>query len=71
MMNANTKNHQMEHCPCPKYGMIYGPDKYSLQVSKKTSENEQVLKYAATESPPVSILPEKQDGLKSDVEYAD
>ena len=28
-------------------------------------------KYAATEQPPISTLPKKQDGLKSDLEYAD
>ena len=25
----------MEHCPCPKHGMIYRPDMYNLQVKKK------------------------------------
>ena len=37
-LNVNTKNPQMEHCPCPKYGMIDQPDMYNLQVRKKTSE---------------------------------
>ena len=33
-INVNTKNPQMEHCPCPKYGMIYWPDMYNLTVRK-------------------------------------
>ena len=51
-MNANTKNSQMEHWPCPKYG-VYRPDLYSLQV-RKTSEKRargkiHGSKYATTE----------------------
>ena len=34
-LNVNTKNPQMEHCPCPKYGTIDQPDMYNLQVRKK------------------------------------
>ena len=37
-MNVNNKNRQIERCPCPKYGMVYRPDIYNLQVKKKTSE---------------------------------
>ena len=33
-INVNTKNPQMEHCPCPKYGMIHWPDMYNLTVRK-------------------------------------
>ena len=40
-MNVNTKNPQIEHCPCPKYSMIYRPDIYNLQVRKKHLKNEQ------------------------------
>ena len=35
----------MEYCPCPKYGMIYRPDMYNLQVRKKHLKNEQELKF--------------------------
>ena len=45
IMNVNTKNPQMEHCPCPKYDMIYRPDMYNLQVRKKHLKNEQELKF--------------------------
>ena len=31
-MNANTKNPQIDYCPFQKYGMIYRPDSYNLQV---------------------------------------
>ena len=34
LMNANTKNPQVEHCPCPNYDVIYRPDPYNLYVSK-------------------------------------
>ena len=34
-LNVTTKNPQMEHCPCPKYGMIDRADMYNLQVRKK------------------------------------
>ena len=37
-MNCNTKNPQMEHCPCPKYGTIYKPDMCNLEVRKKKSK---------------------------------
>ena len=30
-INVDTEN---PHCPCPKYGMIYRPDMYNLQVKK-------------------------------------
>ena len=40
-MNSNTKNPQMEHCPCPKYGMIYRPNLYSIRVRKKHLKNVQ------------------------------
>ena len=42
-MNVSTKNPEMEHCPCPNYGMIYRPDMYNLQVRKKHLKNEQAL----------------------------
>ena len=42
LMKVNTKNHQMEHCPCPKYGMIYIL-KFTSQ--KKNLKNEQALKF--------------------------
>ena len=38
-MNANAKNPQIEHYPCPKYVMIYRPDLYNLQVRKKNQKN--------------------------------
>ena len=38
-MNANNKNSQMKHFPCPKYGMIYRPNMYNLQVRKKHPKN--------------------------------
>ena len=44
-MNVNTKNPQMEHCPCPKYGMICSPDIYKLQIRNKHLKNEQELKF--------------------------
>ena len=44
-MNVNTKNPQMEHCPCPNSGMVYRPDMYNLQVRKKHLKNEQDLKF--------------------------
>ena len=44
-MNVNTKNPQMGHCPCLKYGMIYGLNMYNLQVRKKHLKNEQELKF--------------------------
>ena len=31
LINVDTEN---PHCPCPKYGMIYRPDMYNLQVKK-------------------------------------
>ena len=34
-MKVNTKKPQIEHCPCPKYGMIYKPDMCNLQVRQK------------------------------------
>ena len=37
IMNVSTKNPQMEHCPCPKYDMIYRPD-LQFTGQKKTSE---------------------------------
>ena len=37
IMNVNTKNPQMEHCPCPKYDMICRPD-LQFTGQKKTSE---------------------------------
>ena len=42
-MNVNTETSQMEHCPCPKYGMIYSPDIYNLQIRNKHLKNEQEL----------------------------
>ena len=38
LITVNTRHPQMEHCPCPKYGMIYRPDMYNLQLKKKKSE---------------------------------
>ena len=32
---AITKNSQVEHCLCPKCGMIYRPDMYNVQARKK------------------------------------
>ena len=37
-MIVNTWNPQMEHCPCPKYDMIYSPDMYNLQVRRNYAE---------------------------------
>ena len=34
----------MEYCPYPKYGMIYMPDMYKLQVRKIYLKNKQKLK---------------------------
>ena len=33
-MNANTKNSQIKHCPCPKYVMIKRPNLHDLQTRK-------------------------------------
>ena len=44
-MNANTKNSQMRHCPCPKYGMIYRPNINDLRFRKKHLKNDQELKF--------------------------
>ena len=33
-MTGNTKNPQIEHCLCPKYGVIYRPDLDNLQDRK-------------------------------------
>ena len=44
-MNGNTKNPQLEHCPCPKYGMIYMADLHNLQVRKNHLKNDQELKF--------------------------
>ena len=35
-MNVNTKNPQLDNCPCPKYGAIHRFDLYNLHI-KKTS----------------------------------
>ena len=35
----------MEHCPRPKYGMIYRPDMHNLQIRKKHLKNKQELKF--------------------------
>ena len=53
-MNVNTKNPQMEHCPCPNYGMVYRPDMYNLQVRKKHLKNEQDLKFTFQVMPPLN-----------------
>ena len=44
-MNANTKNAQMEHCACPKYGIIYKPHLHNLKARKKHLKNDQELKF--------------------------
>ena len=44
-MNASTKNSQMKHCPCPKYGIIYRPDLTNSQVKQKHLKNDQKLKF--------------------------
>ena len=33
-VNANTKNSQIKHCPCPKYVMIKRPNLHDLQTRK-------------------------------------
>ena len=37
-MDADTKNSQIKHCPCPKYVVIKRPNLHNLQTRKKTSE---------------------------------
>ena len=68
-MNANTKNPQMENCPCPNYGIIYKPDMYNLQVRKKHLKRKQELKFTFQIMPPSNNhqyqhWPKIQDGLK-------
>ena len=57
---ANTRKAQMEHCPCPKHGMIHGVihmhDLYNLQVRKKHMKNYQELKFAFQNLPPLNNL---------------
>ena len=36
-MNANTKNSQIKHCPCPKYLVIKRPNLHNLQTRKNKS----------------------------------
>ena len=47
------KNLQMEHCLCPKYGIIHRPEMYNLQVRKNIWQGARVKitlsKDAATE----------------------
>ena len=33
-MNANTKNCQKKHCPCPKHVLIKNPNLHNLQTRK-------------------------------------
>ena len=55
-MNANTKNPQTEHCPCPKYNMIKSPNMYKKHLKNKRVKIN-LSKYATTKQPPISRLP--------------
>ena len=53
-MNANIKNSKIKNCPYPKYVMIKRPNLYNFTDQKKTSENDQELKFI--KEPLISIL---------------
>ena len=55
-MNANTKNPHLEHCPCPKYGIIYKPGLYNLKARKKHLKNDQELKFILQNVPLLNNL---------------